>query len=102
MVRSRPFAAHRRLSDRHRVILRRKFFLDPAVQKFVLEKQHGVVVADGRLEKALGVMGRRRADHLQAGRVHEIHFRIRRMKRAAVHAAAHGPRSTMGTGAPQR
>ena len=45
-------------------------------------------IANRGLDQSLRVVRRRRADDLQARRVHEVHFRILRMERSAVNAAA--------------
>ncbi len=57
----------------------------------MLEKQHWVVVADGRLDKPLGVVGACRADNFQPRRVRKVSFRILRVKWASVDAASRGP-----------
>src|SRR6266404_5991434 len=90
------FAAHGGFADRHGVIAGGNFSLDAAVEKFVLEEEHRVIVAHRGLQQALGIVGRRRIDHLQPGRVHEIHFRICRMERSAVHAASGRPANHHG------
>src|SRR6202030_1679755 len=54
-------------------------------------ERHGIVVADRGFQEAFGVVGGRRVNDFQAGRVHEIHFRIRGMKRAAMNAASRWP-----------
>ena len=84
-----PRAADDGLAQRHGVFAAlRKLFLDAPVEEFVLEEKHRVIVADGRFQQALGVVGGGRTDHFQARRVHEMHFGIRGMKRSAVHAAS--------------
>ena len=85
---SRACAADCGLTDRHDEIVGRKLFLDPAIEKFVFEINDRIGIANGGLDQSLRVVCRRRANHFQAGRVHEIHFRILRMERAAVNAAA--------------
>src|SRR5579862_4149165 len=84
------FAPHRRFANRNRVFLRRNFFLDAAIEIFVLEEEHGIIVAHRGFQEPLRVVGGRGINNLQSRRVHEIHFRIRGMERAAVHAAARG------------
>ncbi len=84
------FAGDARLAQRHDVIFRRNFFFDAAIKIFVLEEDDRIVVADRRFDQTLGVVGAGRANHFQAGRVHEPHLRILRVKRAAVNIAAAG------------
>jgi len=45
--------------------------LGRGVEHLVLDEHHRVLVADGRLEQALGVVGGRRHHHFQAGDVGE-------------------------------
>ena len=68
----------------------------------MFEEEHRIIVANAGLQQALGVVGRGGIDNFQAGRVEEIHFGIGGVERAAVDAAAGGPRTTMGAGAFQR
>src|SRR6266403_3130123 len=79
-----------RLSDWNDVVIfgAWNFFLDSSVQILVLKKDHGIVVADRRLDQSLGIVGRRRADDLQSGRVHEPHLWILRVEWPAMHIAA--------------
>src|SRR6266446_2577609 len=86
-----PFAAYHSLPDRHGVISSGNFSLDAPVEKLVLEKEHGVIVAHCGLQQALRVGRRRGINDLQPRRVHEIHFGICRVKRPAVHSAARRP-----------
>ena len=51
---------------------------------------HGIVVADGGLDQALGVVGRGRANDFQAGSVDEPHLGILRVEGAAVDVSAAG------------
>src|SRR5579883_1736505 len=78
------------LADGHGVIGGRKVLLDLAVEALVLEEDDGVVVANCGLDEAFGIVGRRRRDDLQAGRLDEPHFRVLGMERAAVDTAARG------------
>src|SRR5579872_4179123 len=82
---------HARLAQRHDVILRRQVLLDAPVKHFVLEENDRVVVANGGFDQPFGIVSRARADHLETGGVHEVHFRVLRMERAAVNAPAAGP-----------
>ena len=84
-------APDRALPMRHDVVLVRQVVLDPAVEVLVLEEEHRVVVADRRLEQALGVVGGRRLDHLEAGRVEEERLGVERVERPAADAAAARP-----------
>ena len=86
----RPVARDARLADRHRVILWRQLFLHPAVEKLVLEKADGIIVANRRLDEPFGVIGGCRADDFQSRHVREKRLGILRVKRTAVHAAAGG------------
>ena len=43
-----------------------------AVEELVLEEEHGIVVANGALEQALGVVGVGDADDLEPRDVHEV------------------------------
>src|SRR5208282_1715860 len=83
-----PLARDPRLAKRNYVIVGWDFFLDPSVQIFVLEKDHRVVVADRRFDESLGIVGGRRTDNFQAGRVHEPHLRILRVEWPAMHIPA--------------
>src|SRR5579863_1729163 len=51
------FAANGGFADRHRVVFRRKLFLDPAVEVLVLEKEHRVIIAYSRFQQAFCVVG---------------------------------------------
>ena len=70
------------------VVLRRQLFLDRAVEVLVLQEDHRIVVADRRLDQALGVVGRGRLDDLEARRMHVRHLDILGMERASVDVAA--------------
>src|SRR5208337_5370720 len=76
------------LPERNYVIIVRNFLFDSSVQILVLEKDHRVVVADRRLDESLGIVGRRRADYFQPGRVYEPHLRILRVEWPAMHIPA--------------
>ena len=88
IVRSLPLRADVGLADRDDVVLVRQVFLDAPVEVLVLDEEHRVVVADGGLEQALGVVRRRRRDDLEARAVHEHGLGVQRVVRPAVHAAA--------------
>ena len=60
MVRSLALAHDLRLADRHGVVPGGQVLLDLAVEALVLEEKHGIVVADGGLDQALGVVRRGR------------------------------------------
>src|SRR6266581_927953 len=86
-----PFARDARLPDRRQNLFAlRQLLLDTPVEPLVLEIEHGILVADRRLDEALGVPHRRRVDDLEAGRVEECRFRILRMERPASNVAAAG------------
>src|SRR6266566_3244378 len=71
-----PFARDARLPDRRQNLFAlRQLLLDTPVEPFVLEIEHGILVADRRLDETLGVPHRRRVDDLEAGRVEECRFR---------------------------
>src|ERR1035438_532804 len=76
------------LSERNDIVIGWNFLFDSSVQILVLEKDHGVVVADRRFDESLGIVGRRRADYLQPGRVHEPHLWILRVEGPAMHIPA--------------
>ena len=61
-----------------------------AVGLLVLQEDHRVVVANGRFEQALGLVGRGRGDHDQAWGVEKQGFHVLRVKQAAADAAAVG------------
>ncbi len=86
-----PFAAHHGFADRHGVVPGGNFSFDAAIEEFVFEKKNRIIVAHRGLQQAFGIVGRRGVDHLQPRRVHEVHLRIRGMKRPAMHAASGGP-----------
>ena len=71
IVRSSPSRCDARLAERRRVVAVGHLALDAAVEVLVLEVQHRVRVADRLDDQALGILGRRRADDLQAGDVRE-------------------------------
>src|SRR6202166_1813162 len=81
-------APHDGFTDGHGVIAGWQLFLDAAIQIFVLKKQHRIIVAYSRFQKALGVVGCRRIDNLQPRCMYKIHFRIRGMEWPAVDSAA--------------
>ena len=65
-------------------------------QRGALHEHAGIVVLDARQQQALGVVGRGRDHHLQAGRVHEDGFErlavLGADRRATDHRHAHGHR----------
>ena len=83
-------AVHAGLAERRRVVGVGHLALDAAVQVLVLEVEHRVRVADRLDQEALGVLGRGRADQLQAGDVRERALGVLRVERAAGEAAAGG------------
>src|SRR5687767_7561256 len=62
-------------------------FTDVSVKNRVLHDVNGVVVADGGLHKALGVVGRGRTDDLETGGVGDEVFRRMAVRRADTGAA---------------
>ena len=62
-----------------------------AVQQLVLEDHHRVIVADGRLEDALGVVGVGDGDHFQARHADEIAFQALGVLTAAAGGANRRP-----------
>src|SRR5580704_14893723 len=81
-------AADDGLADGHGVILGGQLFFDAAVEEFVFEEQHGIIIAHRGFQQSLGVVRGRGIDDLQTGGMHEIHLRIRGVERAPVDAAA--------------
>src|ERR1700682_4306737 len=77
-----------RLSERDDVIVVWNFFLDSSIQIFVLEKDHGIVVANRGFDESFGIVGRCRTNDLQSGRVHEPHLRILRVEWPTMQIAA--------------
>ena len=69
-----PLARDPSLADGHGVIALGHFVLDTAVEEFVLEVEHRVVVADGGLDQSLGVVSGRGHDDFEPRRVHEPHL----------------------------
>ena len=61
-----------------------------AVGFLVLEKDHRVVVADGGLEQALGVVGSAGSDHLQARSVEEVSLHVLGVEQPSADSAAVG------------
>ena len=77
-------------AQRNGVIFLRHRALQP-VHHLVFEKHHRVVVADGRFQQALGVVGRRRHHHLQSGNVAEPGVqRLRMLRGRAARGAQRG------------
>jgi hypothetical protein len=73
------------------VILFRQVVLEATIEVLVLEIEYRVLVADGRLEQSLRVVGRRGFDHFQTRRVHEEGFRVEGVERTAPDARARRP-----------
>ena len=86
-----------RLADGNGDVAFGQLFFDPAIEKFVLEEEAGIVVANGRFDQALGVARSGRADHFQSGRVHVPHLGILRMEWPAAHAATGGAANHHGS-----
>ena len=57
----------------------------------MLEKEHGIVVTNGGLDEALGVIRCSRTDDFKARVMHEPHFWILRVEGATVDMASAGP-----------
>jgi len=66
------------------------FFFNSAVEIFVLEKDHGIVVANGGFDQSLGVIGGCGAHDFETGSVYEPHLGILRMEGATVDVASAG------------
>ena len=60
------------------------------VEELVLQKYHGVIIADSGHEQALGVSRRRGAHQLQAGNMGKQRFHVLGMLRRAAASGAHG------------
>src|ERR1700739_1496555 len=84
------FARNTGFTERDGIVVLGNVFFDPAVEIFRLEENYRVIVADGRLDQTLRVIGGGWANHFQARGVHEPHLRILRVKWAAVDVAATG------------
>ena len=84
------FADDVRLANGDDIIFGWDFTFDAAVEIFVLKKDAGIVVADGSLDQAFGVVGGGRADDFKAGIVDEPHFGILRVEGAAVNVSTAG------------
>ena len=76
------------LADRDDVVVGRQLFLDAAIQEFVLDKEHRIVITNGGLQQSLGVVRGTGRDDLQSRPIHEHGLGIQRMKRSAMRAAA--------------
>ena len=57
----------------------------------MLEKDHRIVIANGSLDKPLGVIGRRRANDFQTRVMHEPHLWVLGMKWSTMNVATAGP-----------
>ncbi len=68
-----------------------QLLLDPAVQPFVLEVEHRILIANRRLDEPFRVARGRRIHDLEAGRMQEGRLGILRMERTAAHIPAAGP-----------
>src|ERR1700723_3178713 len=82
------FACDSRLADWNHVILIGNFIFNSSIEIFVLEKNHGILIADRGLDQSLGVVCGCWANDFQSGGVHKPHLRILRMKWAAMPVAA--------------
>ena len=83
-----------RLADgQHKISVERNVLFH-APEIVILEHQHGVVVADCRLEQTFGIGGRRGNDDLETRNVHEHWVRaigmLRRVRLAVPHGGAEG------------
>ena len=72
-------------SNRNDVVLGRQHGLQPTVQEFVFEIDDRVVVPDRSLQQTLRIIGGRRCDQLEPGRVKEPALRALRMERPPMH-----------------
>src|ERR1700677_1695938 len=81
------FADNVRFADGNDVVPSGNFTLDTPIKIFVLKKYAGVIIADCGFDQALGVVGRGRANHLEAGIVDEPHLGILRVERTAVNVS---------------
>ena len=81
------FADNVRFADGNDVVPSGNFAFDAAVEIFVLEEDAGIVVAYRGLDESLGVVGRGRADDLEAGIVDEPHLWVLRVERTAVNVS---------------
>src|SRR5580698_1219693 len=84
------FAGDARFANGNNIVFGGDFSLDAAVKILVLEKDAGIVVADGGLNQAFRIVRRGGADDFEARVMDEPHFGILRMKRAAVDVSAAG------------
>src|SRR5437588_9025772 len=84
------------LADRHGVVALRQLLFDATVEEFMLKEEHGIIIANGGFEQPFGIVSRGGIDHLQPRRMHEVHFWIGGMKRAAVHTSARGSANNDG------
>ena len=78
------------LPQRQGVFALRHLTPDQAIGLFVLQEHHGVVVADGALEQALGIVGSAGGHDLEPRSVEEVRFDVLRMEQSAPYAAAIG------------
>src|SRR5258706_558382 len=84
-----PFTRGARLSDRGENLLAlRQLLLDAAVEPFVLQVEHRILVADRCLDETLRVPHRRRKDDLQTRRGEERPLRALGWERPAANVAA--------------
>ncbi len=72
--------------------------LGAAVQLLVLQHQHGVAVVQRGQQQALGVRGRGRGHHLEAGHVAEPRLHVLRVERPRAQAPAHREAHHQGHG----
>src|SRR5438067_13796689 len=66
------------------------FLLNAAVEKFMFQEEHWIIVAHRRFNQSFGIAGRSRGHNFHAWRMDKIHFRILRMEGTTVDAASGG------------
>src|SRR5262249_24149256 len=77
-------------TDGNCVIAFRHFVLDPAIKKFVFQKKHRIVVADGGFDQPLRIGWGSRSNNFYSRRVNKVHLRILRVKWASMNASTSG------------
>src|SRR5437763_13651145 len=81
-------AGNSRFTDGDNVIICRYIVLYSAVEILVLEEDNGIIVADSRFDQPFRIVSAGRADDFQAGHMDKPHFRILRVKWAAMNVSA--------------